>query len=73
MTAKIVPYAERVRKHSNPAAKALLETIVRKKSNLCVSVDVTSTADFLSIIDVVGPYVCLVKVSGRPVCGLIAL
>lgn len=67
MTAKIVSYSERVQKQTNPAAKALLEIIVRKKSNLCVSVDVTSTADFLSIIDIVGPYVCLVKVSECPV------
>ncbi|KAH9844232.1 Orotidine 5'-phosphate decarboxylase domain-containing protein [Rhodofomes roseus] len=54
-------YAQRASKHANPAAKALLETIERKKSNLCVSVDVTKQADFLRIIDVVGPYICLVK------------
>lgn len=56
-------YARRAEKHANPAAKALLETIERKKSNLCVSVDVSKQADFLRIIDVVGPYVCLIKVS----------
>ncbi|OBZ70271.1 Orotidine 5'-phosphate decarboxylase [Grifola frondosa] len=44
-----------------PGGKTLLETIERKKSNLCVSVDVTKQADFLRIIDVVGPYICLVK------------
>lgn len=38
-----------------------MDTIERKKSNLCVSVDVTKAADFLRIIDVVGPYICLVK------------
>ncbi|KAI0736174.1 Orotidine 5'-phosphate decarboxylase domain-containing protein [Fomitopsis betulina] len=54
-------YARRAEKHTNPAAKALLETIERKKSNLCVSVDVSKQADFLRIIDVVGPYVCLIK------------
>ncbi|TFY60792.1 hypothetical protein EVJ58_g4920 [Rhodofomes roseus] len=54
-------YAQRASKHANPAAKALLETIERKKSNLCVSVDVTKQADFLRIIDIVGPYICLVK------------
>lgn len=56
-------YAQRAAKHTNPAAKALLETIERKKTNLCVSVDVTKTSDFLRVIDVVGPYVCMVKVS----------
>ncbi|KAI0661051.1 Orotidine 5'-phosphate decarboxylase [Cubamyces menziesii] len=54
-------YSQRAANHTNPAAKALLETIARKRSNLCVSVDVTKKADFLRIIDVVGPYICLVK------------
>ena len=55
-------YAQRAAKHTNPAARALLETIERKRTNLCVSVDVTKQADFLRIIDTVGPYICLVKV-----------
>ncbi|KAJ7507939.1 orotidine monophosphate decarboxylase [Mycena galericulata] len=54
-------YAERALHHKNPAAKLLLETIDRKKSNLAVSVDVASAHDFLAIIDVVGPFVCLIK------------
>ncbi|KAH9045545.1 humps family-domain-containing protein [Lactarius pseudohatsudake] len=54
-------YADRAKQHVNPAAKSLLETIERKQSNLCVSVDVTSSNDFLSIIDAVGPYVSLIK------------
>lgn len=54
-------YGERAARHPNPAAKALLETIERKKSNLCVSVDVSKKADFLGVIDVVGPYVSLIK------------
>ena len=54
-------YAERTSKHKNPAARLLLETMERKKSNLAVSVDLTRTADFLSVIDTVGPYVCLIK------------
>ena len=55
-------YAQRAERHANPAAKALFETIERKRTNLCVSVDVTKKADFLRIVDTVGPYVCLVKV-----------
>ncbi|KAI0771554.1 Orotidine 5'-phosphate decarboxylase [Trametes elegans] len=54
-------YSQRAQNYQNTAAKALLETIERKRSNLCVSVDVTKQADFLRIIDSVGPYVCLVK------------
>ncbi|RXW24610.1 hypothetical protein EST38_g1262 [Candolleomyces aberdarensis] len=44
-------YAERAKAHTNPAAKLLLETIERKKTNLCVSVDTVKSADFLAIID----------------------
>lgn len=54
-------YAARAKNHTNPAAKQLLDTIERKKSNLCVSVDVTKSLDFLAVIDTVGPYVCLIK------------
>ncbi|KAL5487839.1 URA3 [Sanghuangporus weigelae] len=54
-------YGERAARHSNPAAKALLEIIERKRSNLCVSVDVSKKANFLSVIDAVGPYACLIK------------
>lgn len=54
-------YAQRAAKHHNPAARALLETIERKRTNLCVSVDVAKSSDFLKVIDAVGPYVCLVK------------
>ncbi|KAJ6539463.1 Orotidine 5'-phosphate decarboxylase [Mycena capillaripes] len=54
-------YAQRALHHRNPAAKLLLETIDRKQSNLAVSVDVASAKDFLAIIDVVGPFVCLIK------------
>ncbi|KAJ6628743.1 orotidine-5'-monophosphate decarboxylase [Mycena sp. CBHHK59/15] len=54
-------YTHRARHHKNPAARLLLETIERKKSNLAVSVDVASAKDFLAIIDVVGPFVCLIK------------
>ncbi|KAK2466287.1 hypothetical protein APHAL10511_001929 [Amanita phalloides] len=50
------PYGERALHHPNPAARLLLETIERKKSNLAVSVDVTKSPDFLTIIDAVGPY-----------------
>ncbi|EGO02192.1 hypothetical protein SERLA73DRAFT_178009 [Serpula lacrymans var. lacrymans S7.3] len=54
-------YEQRAKKHGNPAARKLLETMERKKTNLSVSVDVTKKKDFLAIIDVVGPFVCLIK------------
>ncbi|KAI0052992.1 orotidine monophosphate decarboxylase [Auriscalpium vulgare] len=60
--AALQTYSQRAEKYTNAAAKHLLETISRKQSNLCVSVDVTSAADFLSIIDTVGPYACLTHI-----------
>ncbi|KAJ4478251.1 orotidine-5'-monophosphate decarboxylase [Lentinula aciculospora] len=54
-------YGQRIHNHNNPAAKLLLETMERKKTNLAVSVDVTKSKDFLAIIDAVGPFVCLIK------------
>jgi len=63
MAAYLNTYANRANTQINPAAKELLETIERKQSNLCVSVDVTSSKDFLAIIDAVGPYVSLIKAS----------
>lgn len=58
-------YAQRAAKHPNPAAKALLQTMERKRTNLSVSADVTKQEDFFRIVDTVGPYVCLVKVGVR--------
>ena len=55
-------YGERASKFTNPTAKLILDTMERKKTNLGVSVDVTKTHDLLAIIDVVSPYVCLIKV-----------
>ncbi|KII95066.1 hypothetical protein PLICRDRAFT_96827 [Plicaturopsis crispa FD-325 SS-3] len=60
-SASRLSYSARVERQTNPAARLLLQTIERKQSNLAVSVDVTATAHFLAIIDVVGPFVCLIK------------
>lgn len=57
-----ISYSERARAHTNPAAKRLLETMERKQSNLCLSIDVTKKADLLRIVDTVGPQLCLLKV-----------
>ncbi|TRM67701.1 Orotidine 5'-phosphate decarboxylase [Schizophyllum amplum] len=58
---KRLTYGQRAAKYTNPAAKALLETMERKKSNLCVSVDVVKSADLLAVVDAVGPHICLIK------------
>ena len=55
-------YGERASLHVNPSAKRLLETMDRKKTNLCVSIDVTSTKEVLDIVKQVGHSVCMIKV-----------
>nr|ACD75178.1 orotidine 5'-phosphate decarboxylase [Rhodotorula toruloides]ACD75179.1 orotidine 5'-phosphate decarboxylase [Rhodotorula toruloides] len=54
-------YAERAAKHPVPVAKQLLDICDRKKTNLCVSVDVTSKAGLLRIAEAAGPYCCCIK------------
>lgn len=55
-------YTERIPHHSNPTARSLLELMERKKTNLCVSVDVTTAAEALEVVRRVGASVCMVKV-----------
>ncbi|KAF8314758.1 orotidine-5'-phosphate decarboxylase [Clavulina sp. PMI_390] len=54
-------YADREKNFENSAAKALLACMERKKSNLCVSVDVTKKDSVLRVVEAVAPYVCLIK------------
>lgn len=61
-------YAERAAAHPNPTARSLFEIMDRKKTNLCVSVDVTKSADVLEVVRRVAPSVCMVKVSTSGIC-----
>ncbi|CDZ98509.1 orotidine-5-phosphate decarboxylase [Phaffia rhodozyma] len=54
-------YEERLPLHVNQAAKDLLETMIRKQSNLCVSVDVTTKEELLAIVEAVGASSCAIK------------
>jgi len=58
-------YGERAAAYTNPTAKSLLEIMERKKTNLCVSVDVTTVKEVLEVVTRVGASVCMVKV-GTP-------
>lgn len=55
-------YGSRAERHRNPTAKRLLELMERKKTNLCVSVDVTTCEEALEVVRRVGQSVCMVKV-----------
>ena len=54
-------FLERSLEAKNPTGKKLLQLIHNKQTNLCVSVDVTSSDELLSLVDVVGPEVCVIK------------
>lgn len=54
-------YSQRAQESANPLVKKLFGIIEAKKTNLCASVDVTTTAEFLKLIDLLGPYICVVK------------
>ncbi|CAE6420844.1 unnamed protein product [Rhizoctonia solani] len=55
MASHLSTYEERTKNFSNPTARLLLEIMSRKKTNLCVSVDVTTKASLLRIVDAAGP------------------
>ncbi len=54
-------YLQRSALAQNNVARRLLRLMDEKKSNLCVSIDVTTAEELLSIADSVGPYVVVVK------------
>ncbi|RLV89270.1 Orotidine 5'-phosphate decarboxylase [Spathaspora sp. JA1] len=54
-------YTERANSHPSAVAQRLFHLMEYKKTNLCASVDVTTTKEFLSLIDKLGPFICLVK------------
>lgn len=61
-SARYQTYEARLPLHSNPSSRALLETVIRKRSNLSVSVDVTTKKELLEIVEAVGEFVVCVKV-----------
>ncbi|KAL7424564.1 orotidine 5'-phosphate decarboxylase [Cryptotrichosporon argae] len=54
-------YEARAAAHPNAAARRLLETMMRKRTNLCISVDVTTAAEVLDVVRIVADSVCMVK------------
>lgn len=54
-------YDDRAAKHPSPVAQSLLKLMASKKTNLCASLDVRSTKEFLELLDKVGPSIALVK------------
>lgn len=61
-------YAQRAEKHASAVARRLLALMESKRTNLAVSVDVTTKAALLRIVDAVGPYCCMIKVRSSSSC-----
>ncbi|KAG0673161.1 orotidine 5'-phosphate decarboxylase [Pichia californica] len=61
MSAAAKSYTQRAATHPSPVAAKLFRIMVEKKSNLCASLDLTTTEELLAICDQIGPYICLVK------------
>ncbi|KAK9446461.1 Orotidine 5'-phosphate decarboxylase domain-containing protein [Limtongia smithiae] len=56
-----ISYETRASTHASPLARRLLDIVTSKKTNLCVSLDVTSKTELLELVDALGPYVCVFK------------
>lgn len=61
LSTKPLSYKERSKVASHPVAKTLFGLIAAKKTNLCLSADVTSAEALLTLADTLGPEICVLK------------
>lgn len=61
LSTKPLSYKERSHLAPNPIAKTLFRLIDEKRSNLCLSADVTSAEELLSLASLLGPEICVLK------------
>ncbi|CAG4979647.1 unnamed protein product [Colias eurytheme] len=57
----LIPFEKRAELASNAIAKQLFNIMAIKKTNLCLSVDLTSSTQILDLLEKVGEHICLVK------------
>lgn len=57
----LLTYEKREKLAKNAIAKQLFNIMATKQTNLCLSVDLTSTTKILDLLEKVGEHVCLVK------------
>ncbi|CAG9786316.1 unnamed protein product [Diatraea saccharalis] len=57
----LLTYEQRSELSTNTVAKRLFHIMSAKKSNLCLSIDLTSTIKILDMIEKVGEHICLLK------------
>ncbi|XP_013188315.2 uridine 5'-monophosphate synthase [Amyelois transitella] len=56
-----LPFEKRAELSSNMLAKRLFNIMATKKTNLCVSVDITSSTSILNLLEKIGAHICMVK------------
>jgi orotidine 5'-phosphate decarboxylase subfamily 1 len=54
-------FYDRAAQTTNPTAKALLQLMDTKKTNLCLSADLSCAGDVLALADKLGPQICVFK------------
>ncbi|PVU86165.1 hypothetical protein BB561_006797 [Smittium simulii] len=54
-------YQERAEQTPNALTKRLFSLMAEKKTNLCLSIDVTTVKEILALADKLGPYICVLK------------
>jgi uridine monophosphate synthetase len=50
------------RQFTNPLATYLWDIVIKKQTNLCLSIDVTNSSEILPLIELVGDHICLLKI-----------
>ncbi|KAJ1500145.1 orotidine 5'-phosphate decarboxylase [Coelomomyces lativittatus] len=58
---KKLPLQERKKKHTNVTALKLIDIMLLKESNVCISADLTTSHAILQLANDVGPYICAFK------------
>jgi len=58
---RILSYSERAQLATNPVAKKLFALMEEKETNLAFNPDVSSKEKFLKLVDLVGPFICVLK------------
>ncbi|CAK1595874.1 unnamed protein product [Parnassius mnemosyne] len=56
-----IPFEKRIELSTNSIAKQLFNIMATKKTNLCLSVDLTSSTKIIDLLEKVGEHICLVK------------
>ncbi|XP_041978701.1 uridine 5'-monophosphate synthase [Aricia agestis] len=57
----LIPYEKRAEQATNVIAKKLFDIMAVKKTNLCLSVDLTTCTQILNLVEEVGDHICLLK------------